>query len=97
MLRSILVHGDELVENVIVGHEQHRRVSGVALYAKESLAGIIGLHVVHVWRRDELLILWAIGRESDATMEEHFQVGPHFFEVFLATQLHDAHQHRQHP
>ena len=52
-----LFEGYELVEHVIVEHEQHRLVRRVVLYAEEALGGVVGLHVAHLWRGDQLLIL----------------------------------------
>ena len=92
-----VVQGDELVEDTVVEHQQHRRIGGVVLYAEEALTGVVGLHVVHVRLGDELLILLSVGREGHTAVKKHFQVGPHLFEMLLARQLHDTCQHGEHP
>ena len=94
---SARLHLHELIEHTVVEHEQHRLVCGVILYAEETLAGVVGLHVVHVWRRYQLFILLPVWREGHAAMEEYLQVGPHLVEVFLARQLHDTGEHGEHP
>ena len=48
-----LVHGYELVEHAVVDEQRHGFVSWVVLQSEEALAGIIGLHVVHVGRGEE--------------------------------------------
>ena len=87
----------ELVEHIVVEHQQHRLVRRIVLYAEEPFAGIIGLHVMHVWTGDEMLVLLPIGREGHTAMKEHLNVGPHFFQMGLARQLHHAVQHGEHP
>ena len=52
-----LVHGQKFVEDAIVEHQQHRGVCRVVLYAEESLAGVVGLHVVHPRFGDDALVL----------------------------------------
>ena len=97
VLRVELVHRQELVEHVVVEHQQHRLVRRVVLYAEESLRGVVRLHVVHAVALYDVLVLRAVGRERDAAVEEHLQVGPHLVEALLARQLEHAHQHAEHP
>ena len=97
MVGAKLIHRNKLIEDIIIYHERHGRVARIVLQAKESLAGIVGLHIVHVGRRDELLVLLAIRSEGDATMEEHLQIRPHFLQMLLAREFHDTHQHTEHP
>ena len=78
----------ELVEHVVVEHQQHGLVVRVVLQAKEALAGVVGLHVVHLVARDEAFVLLTVGREGHAAVEEHLQVGPHLLQVLLAAQFH---------
>ena len=97
MLRVELVHRQELVEHVVVEHQQHRLVRRVVLYAEEALRGVVRLHVVHTVALYDVLVLRAVGCERYATMEEHLKVGPHLVEALLARQLEHAHQHAEHP
>ena len=87
----------ELIEHVVVNHEEHRLVLRVVLYAEESLTGIVGLLVVHAWRCDEVLVLLAVGSKGHASVEEHFEVGPHLFQMLLSRELHDPLQDGEHP
>ena len=89
----MVIHRHELIEHTIVQHQQHRLVCRVILQAKEALAGIIGLHIVHVRTGNQLLILLTIGREGHTAMEEHLQIGPYFLQMSLARQLHHAVQY----
>ena len=91
------VQWHKLVEHVVVQHEQHGMVRGVVLDAEETFRSVVGLHVVHARRADNLLVLVAIGCKGDAAVEKHFQVRPHFVERLGTRQLQHAHQHRQHP
>ena len=91
------IHRDELIEYPIVEHQQHRLVVGIILNTKETLAGVVGLHIVHIGRRYQLLILLAIGRKGYTTMEEHLDIGPHLLQVLLASHLHHTGQHGEHP
>ena len=97
IIRAILVHGNEFIEYIIVGHQQKTLVLRVTLNAEEAFTGVVSLHILHLPARDKLFILRAIRRESNATMKENFKVGPYFFKVFLAGKLHDTHQNTQHP
>ena len=97
MFASKLTHGDEFVEHIVVDHQQKALVGGVALYAKETFTGVVGLHIVHVGAGDELLVLRAIGCKSDAPVKKHFQIGPHFFQMLLARKFHHAYQNTEHP
>ena len=97
MLASKLAHGDKFVEHIVVDHQQKALVRGVALYAKEALTGVIGLHIAHIGVGDELLVLRTIGRESYSSMKEYFQIGPHFLQMLLARKFHYAYQNTEHP
>ena len=97
VVRTELVHRYKLVEHVIVYHERHGFVCRVVLQSEESLAGIVGLHVVHTGRRDELLVLLAVRGKGYTAMEEHLQVGPHLFQVVLAAEFHHPYQNTEHP
>ena len=97
IIAAKLIHRDELVEHVVIYHERHGRICRVVLQAEEALAGIVSLHIMHVRRSDELLILLAVRREGDAAMEEHLQVWPHFLQMLLAGKLHHTHQYAEHP
>ena len=65
--------------------------------SEESFRSIVGFHVVHLVGRDEAQVLFAVGGESYASVEEHFEIGPHLGEVFGTRNLHQAHQHSHHP
>ena len=78
------VHGYELVEDVIVEHEQHGGVGEVVLYAEESFAGVVRLHVLHLAAAYDLLVLGAVGCEGHTSVEEHFQVGPHLVDELFS-------------
>ena len=78
------VHRQELVEHAIVNHEHHGSIERVVLQSEETLTGVIGLHIMHIGRGDELGVLTAIGCEGYSTMEEDFEVGPHLFEMLFA-------------
>ena len=84
MLAVERVHGNEFIEHIIVRHEQKALVLRVALNAEEPFTGVICLHIMHLRARNQLFVLRPIRRKSDASMEENFEVGPHFFKVFLA-------------
>ena len=90
-------HRDELIEHPVVKHQQHRLVRRIVLNAEESLAGVIGLHIVHPWRGDELFVLFAVGRKGHTAVKEHFDVRPHLFQMRLARHLHHTGQHGEHP
>lgn len=51
------------------------------MYGEESFGSVIGLDVVHVGVGDELPVLFAIGCETDSSVEKNFEVGPYFREV----------------
>ena len=57
VLRVELVHRQELVEHVVVEHQQHRLVRRVVLYAEEALRGVVRLHVVHTVALYDVLVL----------------------------------------
>ena len=71
------LHGCKLIIDAIVQHQHHGGIGGVVLYAEETLGGIVGLHVVHVGLRYQLLVRLAIGCEGYTAVEEHLQIGPH--------------------
>ena len=52
---------------------------------------------MHGWRGDDAFILRAVGREGNASVEEHLKVGPHVVDVLLARKLEHPHQHAEHP
>ena len=52
---------------------------------------------MHLVGRDEAQVLFAVGGESYASVEEHFEIGPHLGEVFGTRNLHQTHQHCHHP
>ena len=91
------LHGRKLIIDAIVEHQHHGGVGGVVLYSEETLGGVIGLHVVHVGLRYQLLVGFTIRREGDASVEEYLQIGPHFLQMLLAAELHYPCQHRHHP
>ena len=95
--RVASVHRNELIEHPIVEHQQHRLVRRIVLNAEESLAGVIGLHIVHPWRGNQLLILLAVGREGHSAVKEHLDIRPHLFQMRLARHLHHTGQHGEHP
>ena len=92
-----LIHGDKLIEHTIIQHQEHGAVGWIVLQSKETLAGVIGLHVVHVVGRYHPLILLAIRSEGDTAMEEALQVGPHLIEVLLSGEFQHPDQYAQHP
>ena len=55
------------------------------MYGEESFGSVIGLDVVHVGVGDELPVLFAIGCETDSSVEKNFEVGPYFREVLPTT------------
>ena len=81
------VERNKLVEHIVVEHEHHRRVGKVVLQSEETLAGVIGLHIAHLRRADDLLILVAIGREGNAAVEKHLEVWPYLVEGVRTRQL----------
>ena len=91
------VHRNELVIDLVVDDELQVIALPRRLHAKESLRRIVGLQVVHLVRRDQLLVLFAIGGEGDAAVEEAFEIGPHFGDVLLARFGQDVLQHAHHP
>ena len=91
------IHRDKLIEYTIVKHQQHRLIVWIILNAKETLAGIIGLHIVHIRRGDKPLILLTIRRKRHATMKEYLDIRPYLFEMGLSSHLHHTSQYRQHP
>ena len=78
----------KLIEHPIVQHQQHGLVRRIVLDAKETLAGIVRLHIVHVGRGDELLVLLAVGRKRHSTVEEHLKVRPYLLQMCLTRYLH---------
>ena len=52
---------------------------------------------MHAWRLDDLLVLVTVGREGDATVEEHFQIWPHLVEGLGPRQLQHSHENAHHP
>ena len=95
--RVATVHGDELIEDTVVEHQQHRLVGWIILDTEESLAGVVGLHIVHPGRGDELFVLLTVRRESHTAVEEHLDVGPHLLQVLLARHLHHTGEYGEHP
>ena len=91
------VHRNELIEHAIVEHQQHRFVVRIVLNTEEALAGIVRLHIVHIRRGYQLLILLAIRRKGHTTMEEHLDIGPHLLQMLFARHLHHTGQHGEHP
>ena len=90
-------HWLELVEHPIVKHQQHRLVSWVVLQTEEALTGIIGLHIMHVRRGNELLVLLAIRCKGHSSVEEHLQVRPNLLQMGLTCDFHHAVQNGEHP
>ena len=91
------IHGDELVEHAIVEHKQHAGITGVVLYAEETLACVVGFHIVHVRLGDDLLVLLTVRGKRNSSVEEHFQVRPQLLNIFLAAYLKHPDQHGEHP
>ena len=71
-----ILDGDELIEHTHVEQQQHCLAFPVTLHGKEALAGIIGVQEVHLVHVTDGLILLAVRRKSDASVEEDFQIGP---------------------
>ena len=90
-------HGNELIEDVIVEHEEQRWVIWVILLTKEALAGIVGLHIAHSGEIDEFLVLLAVGCERYAAVEEHLEVGPYVTDVLLARDVEHTGEDGEHP
>ncbi len=65
-----LAHRDKFVEYAFVNKQQQARVCRVVLYSEEPFRGIVGFHVVHLLRRNELLVLLPVGHKADAPMHE---------------------------
>ena len=86
-IRDIL-QGDELIEDAVIEHQHHRGIGRIVLQPEESLTGIISLHIMHRFRRDQLVVLVTIGSKGHAPMEEHFQVGPYLQQVVFTGELH---------
>ena len=97
MGRAHLFERDELVEHVVVEHEGHGAIARIGLETEETLRGVVGFHVAHARGRDESVVLFAIGGEGHAAVEENFEVGPHLIERFCACTFEHFHDHRHHP
>ena len=95
--RSYLVDGQELVEYAVVEHQEHALVGRVVLYAEETLAGVVGFHVVHLIACYDLLVLLAVGREGYSPVEEYLEVRPYVLDVLLSRNFENAHEHGEHP
>ena len=91
------VHRLEFIEHAVVEHQQHRLVGRVVLQSEEALRSIISLHIMHVRRRDKLLILLTVRRKGHTSVEEHFQVRPHLFQMGLPRDFHHAVEYGEHP
>ena len=91
------VHRDKLIEHPVVEHQQHRFIGRIILNTEETLTGIIGFHIMHVGRGDELLILFAVRREGHTTVEEYLDIRPHFLQMRLTRQFHHTGQYGEHP
>ena len=87
----------KLVENAVVYHQQHGAVGRIALRAEVTFGGVVGLHVVHFIAAYHLFVLFAVGREGHAAVEEDFQIGPHFLQALLAGLLQNVLDEYQHP
>ena len=87
----------KLVENAVVYHQQHGAVARIALRTEITFGGVVGLYVVHLAAAYHFLVLLAVGREGYATVEEDFQIGPHFLQALLACLLQDVLDEHQHP
>ena len=91
------VHRDELVEHVVVEHQQHSLVGRVVLQSEETFAGIICLHIVHVGTCYKSFVLTAIRSECHSSVEEYLDVRPHLLKMLFAAEFHNAGEYRQHP
>ena len=99
-VRVLLVdflQGDKFKEDTIVYHQQHGRIGRVVLRAEIAFGGVVRLHIVHLRAADNLLVLFAIGCEGHSAVEEHFQVGPHFFQRLPSRFIQDMLDEHQHP
>ena len=85
------------MEEPVVEHQAQRRVAGLVLNAEEPFAGVVGLHVVHVGRGDEPLVLFPVRGEGYASVEKDFEIGPYLFQMRLARKIQYAPEHREHP
>ena len=68
-----LVHRDKLEEDTIVYHQHHGGVGQVVLCTEIALACIVGFYIMHLAATDNLVVLFAIGGKSYASVEEYFQ------------------------
>ena len=83
----------ELEEGSVIQHQQHVAARRVVGHGEESLRSVVGLHVFHLLRRNQLLERRPVGRELHASVGEHLQPGPHLQQIFPARILqHAAHQ-----
>ena len=97
-LRAVqFIHGDEFVEYIVIYHQCHGGVMQVALQAEETFAGIVGFHVVHLVTRNQLLVLFTVRSEADASMEEYFQVRPYLIQMFGTGLFQNTLDDSQHP
>ena len=76
--RIKLIHWQEFIEYTIVNHQHHSRIGRIVLQAEETFTGIVGFHIMHFIRANQLLVLFTIRRECNTSMEEHFQIRPYF-------------------
>ena len=97
MCRAHLFERDEFVEHIVVEHERHGAIARIGLESEETFRCIVGFHVAHARRRDEAMILFAVGGESHSAVEEHFEVGPHLIDGLCTGALEHFHQHGHHP
>ena len=90
-------HRHKLIIYVVVQHQQHRRVCRVVLQAEEAFRGVVGLHVLHLRVGQQAMVLFAVGRETDAPVDEQFQVRPHLVQVGFPRALQYLVDDRQEP
>ena len=88
---------NELVEDTIIDHQQHRRVRKVILRTKVSFGSIVSLYIMHLWRVNDLFVLFAVRSESHPTVEEYLQIRPYFFQCLLTGFLENTLDKYQHP
>ena len=87
----------KFVEDTIVDHQEHGAVGGVALRAEVAFGGVISLYIMHLWRVNDLFVLFAVRSESHPTVEEYLQIRPYFFQCLLTGFLENTLDKYQHP
>ena len=78
-------------------HQQHVLAPGCILKGEKTFRGVVHLVIAHIRAGDQTTVNILVRSESDPSVHEKFQVGPHLADMVRAGILQHFFQQNQHP